>query len=182
MICPDPLHAYLNVIDAVFSYGILDRIVIVPGDSAELQDVKSEACLLINAASHTHRVQLTFSTDKKDPMPKINRNVWKEMTKPALFPAVLDALHCVHECQTPLWADSSKPYTPATAATATAATHSANSDSDNAATAAASARPTPKRFPFKPPAEQAQPEPPARRQKKSGPVTSFRQRMDAEAE
>eukprot|EP00965_Chrysotila_dentata_P185930 6138969-Pleurochrysis_carterae.AAC.1 len=104
------------------------------------------------------------------------------MTKPAFFPAVLHALHYIHKCQTPLRADSSKPYTPATAATATAATHSATSDFDHAATAAAGARPTPKRSPFKPPAEQAQHELPARRQKKSGPVTSFRQRMDAEAE
>eukprot|EP00965_Chrysotila_dentata_P021118 699432-Pleurochrysis_carterae.AAC.1 len=128
MVCPDPLHAYLNVVDAVLSYGIRDRILIDSSDDAELKEVKREACTLINAACHTHRVRLVFSTDRKEPMPKVNGNVWKEMMKPGFYPAILEALSLIFQCQTPLQQSSSEPYV------AAAATDSAgNAASDSAA-------------------------------------------------
>eukprot|EP00965_Chrysotila_dentata_P222436 6192972-Pleurochrysis_carterae.AAC.1 len=72
MVCPDPLHAYLNVVIAVskparacaselvrvlmcpahhvITYGIHDRILIHPGDDEELKQIKLDACVLINDA------------------------------------------------------------------------------------------------------------------------------------
>eukprot|EP00965_Chrysotila_dentata_P212483 6187068-Pleurochrysis_carterae.AAC.1 len=157
MICPDPLHAYLNVVVAVLSYGIRDRILIDSGDDPELKAIKEEACSLINLACQVNRVRLTFSTDCKDLMPKINGNAWKEMIKPGFFPDVLDALRLIHHRQTPVVAAS-------------------NSATIGTAAAAAVARP--KRSPYKPVAEQ--PAQQARRQRKTA-AAGLRQRLDIEA-
>eukprot|EP00965_Chrysotila_dentata_P229981 6197516-Pleurochrysis_carterae.AAC.1 len=180
--------------EAVLSYGIRDPILIDPAnDAAELKQIKREACQLINAASHGHRVRLTFSTDRKDPMPKVNGNVWKEMTKPGFFIAVLDSLHLIHQCQTPVrpeadptGADGEAAATDVDAAAAgaeaasTSTEAAANLNPPGSPSAAGPARPTPKRSPFKPPvAEQAE-QRPARRQRRTA-AADFRDLMAAEA-
>eukprot|EP00965_Chrysotila_dentata_P138415 4578112-Pleurochrysis_carterae.AAC.1 len=136
MVCPDPLHAYLNVVVAVMKYGVHDRVVFDKGDDAELKAIKADACRLINYACITHRVRIKFSTDPKEPMPKINGNAWKEMTKPGFFPSIIDALRLIHQCQAPVRQSTSSAVPasstlPASAAPVSDHDHHGNDDDDD---------------------------------------------------
>eukprot|EP00965_Chrysotila_dentata_P093623 3094091-Pleurochrysis_carterae.AAC.1 len=78
------------------------------------------------------------------------------MMQPGYFPAILDALRLIHQCQTPVVAAADVVETASASATAA----------------------RPKRSPYKPVSEQ--PAQPARRQRKSA-ASALRQRLDMEA-
>eukprot|EP00965_Chrysotila_dentata_P177068 5848113-Pleurochrysis_carterae.AAC.1 len=63
MVCPDPLHAYINVVSAILSFAVRDRILIDPrSEDPSMKELKAQVCEVINTACSTYRIGIQFST------------------------------------------------------------------------------------------------------------------------